>query len=124
MIRIEKEVCINDTWIHIDTAIIKDSDADTSTIWQMMHLLGDTHKRRYSNITKMAVDFIAPDCHPHHLNHKALVMLREKMGAFYFDKYFGFFPFDPIDAFADSETRNHIVASLGITGARVIAWKE
>jgi len=120
MVRIEKEIYKGDTWIHIDTATVKGAD---DALWPLIFQTGDTLRRKYSPVTKMAYDFIAPESSAVHLSSKNLAVLRERIGAVQFDEMFGYFPFDPVDVFLDGEARNDIVRELGILDVRVIAWR-
>ena len=105
-------------WMNIGYIEIKKSD-----LWPIIHQYGDVFRRMYSDLTKMYINLQEPECKPHHLDHKALSELRNRLGASAFDKIFGSFPFDDITAFLDEQSYNELVTQYGITGARVITYE-
>jgi hypothetical protein len=123
MIVIHKELRLSfhDRWQHLDAIRIKNQD---KTLWPVLHNLGDTYRRGYSNITEMDINFSAPECLVHHLKPEHLVQVRNIIGHAEFDKLIGYFPWDSIDAFMDADCLSQLAHENGVLDARIIAWKE
>lgn len=123
MIVIHKELRIacHDQWQHLDAIRIKNHD---NNLWPLIHSIGDSYRRGYSNITTMDINFSAPECLIHHLKPEGLTQVRNILGHTEFDKLIGYFPWDSIDAFMDADCLTQLAHDYGVLDARIITWKE
>lgn len=117
MIVLHKEIRLNGEWQHSSVLTFNDEE-----LWDNIATEGDIFSRRYTAMTELDIDFHQPASPIRHWNRRALLTLAEKMGERAFSKLFGYWPWDSIEMFKDSQDTTQLVTEYGITDIRMVGW--